>query len=97
MQAGAEIRDSSHRDRSYSQSHPIPPGSGAPPPRRSSRGMAGGHMGQTGVQQMPSNGGNAYGLEGPIMSSSEEWKEKGAAVGLRTEIRCQWKVGAEVC
>jgi 3-phosphoinositide dependent protein kinase-1 len=91
MQAGAEIRDSSHRDRSYSQSHPIPPGSGPPPPRRSSRGMAGVHMVQAGVQQMPSNGGNAYGLEGPIMSSSEEWKEKGAAVGLRTEIDANGK------
>jgi 3-phosphoinositide dependent protein kinase-1 len=91
MQAGAEIRDSSHRDRSYSQSHPIPSGSGPPPPRRSSRGMGGGHMGQMGGQQMPSNGGNAYGLDGPILSSSEEWKEKGAAVGLRAEIDANGK------
>jgi 3-phosphoinositide dependent protein kinase-1 len=53
--------------------------------------MGGGHMGQMGGQQMPSNGGNAYGLDGPILSSSEEWKEKGAAVGLRAEIDANGK------
>lgn len=87
--AGAEIRDGSHRDRSYSSSHPIPSGNGPLPPRRSSRGMAGGHLGGTppvASSQMQSNGASPYGLDGPIMPSSEEWKEKGAAVGVRQEI-----------
>lgn len=91
MQAGTEIRDNSHRDRSYSQNHPIPPSSGPLPPRRSSRGMAGGHLGPMGLQQKPSDGGSAYGLDGPIMSSSEEWKEKGAAVGVQKEIDANGK------
>jgi 3-phosphoinositide dependent protein kinase-1 len=53
--------------------------------------MAGGHMGQTGMQQMPSNGGNTYAPDAPILSSSEEWKERGAAVGLRTELDANGK------
>jgi 3-phosphoinositide dependent protein kinase-1 len=90
MQAGTEIRDGSHRDRSYSQTHPIPLGNGPLPPRRSSRGMAGGHTNSQ-SKQAPSNGGSAYGLDGPLMPSSEEWKEKGAAVGVRAEIDASGK------
>jgi len=51
--------------------------------------MAGGHIGgapQIVPSQVQTNGTNAYGLDGPIMPSSEEWKEKGAAVGVRQEI-----------
>jgi 3-phosphoinositide dependent protein kinase-1 len=90
MQAGAEILDNSHRDRSYSQSHPIPPGNGPLPPRRSSRGMAGGHIGVS-PSQVISSSGSAYGLDGPIVPSSEEWKERGAAVGVRQEIDANGK------
>lgn len=84
MQAGTEIQDGSHRDRSYSQSNPMPLGNGPLPPRRSSRGMGGGHI--SAQPKQVSNGGNAYGLDGPLMPSSEEWKEKGAAVGVRAEL-----------
>lgn len=95
MAAGAEIRDGSHRDRSYSQNHQISTGNGPLPPRRSSRGMGGGHMnsqGQTNPPpQKPSNGSGPYSLDGPIMPSSEEWKERGAAVGVRQEIDANGK------
>jgi len=30
--------------------------------------------------------GSPYGLEGGPLSSTEEWKEKGAAVGMRQEV-----------
>jgi 3-phosphoinositide dependent protein kinase-1 len=53
--------------------------------------MAGGHMGPMGLQQKPSDNGNPYGLDGLMMSSSEEWKEKGAAVGVRAEIDANGK------
>lgn len=47
-------------------------------------------MGVMGAPQLalnaPSNGGAGYSLDGPMPSSSEEWRERGAAVGLRTEI-----------
>lgn len=89
MAAGAEIRDGSHRDRSYSQSQPLPPRNGPLPPRRSSRGVGGGHASASPAQIPPT--GPAYGLEGPIMPSSEEWKEKGAAVGVRQEFDANGK------
>jgi 3-phosphoinositide dependent protein kinase-1 len=53
--------------------------------------MAGGHIEQTGMKQMPSNGGNTYNPDAPLPSSSEEWKEKGAAVGVRTELDANGK------
>jgi 3-phosphoinositide dependent protein kinase-1 len=90
MQAGTEILDNNHRDRSYSQSHPMPSGTGPLPPRRSSKGMAGGHIAVL-SSQMISGNGNAYSLDGPIMPSSEEWKDKGAAVGVRQEIDASGK------
>jgi 3-phosphoinositide dependent protein kinase-1 len=40
---------------------------------------------------MVSSSGNAYSLDGPIMPSSEEWKEKGAAVGVRQEVDANGK------
>lgn len=85
--AGAEILDGSHRDRSYSSSQPLPPGNGPMPARRSSRGMGGTRtVAQSPPLPPPATTGGAYGLDGPIMPSSEEWKEKGAAIGVRQEI-----------
>ncbi|KAI9746164.1 MAG: pkb-activating kinase-like protein [Claussenomyces sp. TS43310] len=89
MAAGVEVRDGSHRDRSYSQGQPIPSRNGPLPPRRSSRGVATGHMAVP--TQMPPNGDPAYGLDTPMLSSSEEWKEKGAAVGVRQDIDANGK------
>jgi 3-phosphoinositide dependent protein kinase-1 len=88
LAAGVETRDSSHRERSYSQSQPMPPNNNGPLPARvSSRGMGGVQM-TSGTQSnpLPPSGQNSYSLDNPIMPSSEEWKERGAAVGVRQEI-----------
>lgn len=83
MQAGVPSREVSHRDRSYSQNHPTPPGSGPLPPRRTSRAIAGGHP-ETSSSGL-SNGSPRYDPEGNIVPSNEEWKDKGAAVSVREE------------
>lgn len=61
-------------------------GNGPFPPRRSSRRipMDGAHPSSLpGVSHLSSS---PYGLEGGPLSSSEEWKEKGAATGIRQEL-----------
>ena len=79
-------RESSRRDphRNYNsnQQNPLPPSGGPLPPRRSSRGMGGGYASAPG----PSQPGPLYGPEGSVPSSSEEWQERGAAVGVRREV-----------
>lgn len=82
MQAGVPSREVSHRDRSYSQSHPIPPGSGPLPPRRSSRAVPTGH---TDVVSPGVSNGSPRHESDVLVPSSEEWKDKGAAVGVREE------------
>lgn len=90
MQAGVPSRESSHRDRSYSQNVPLPTGNGPLPPRRSSRGMAGGH---TDTAPAPSNGGSPrLDTEGHPLPSSEEWKDRGAAVGMKEEYDANGKL-----
>ena len=90
MQAGVPSREPSHRDRSYIQNHPLPAGNGPLPPRRSSRGMGGDH---TEAIAGPSNDTPPrYDLDGNLVPSSEEWKDKGAAVGVREEIDANGKV-----
>jgi 3-phosphoinositide dependent protein kinase-1 len=83
MQAGVPSRELSHRDRSYSQSHPNTPGSGPLPPRRSSRAAGAGHTDT--VPAGPLNGPPRYDVDGNLVPSNEEWKDKGAAVGVREE------------
>jgi 3-phosphoinositide dependent protein kinase-1 len=93
MQAGVPSREASHRDRAYNQSHQIPAGNGPMPPRRSSRGMGGGHIDQPAPG--PSNGGQAplYDDEGnPLPNTSEDWKDRGAAVGIREEYDANGKL-----
>ena len=61
-------------------------GNGPFPPRRSSRRipMDGAHPSSVpGASHLSSS---PYGLEGGPLSSSEEWKEKGAATGIRQEL-----------
>ena len=67
-------------------------GTGALPPRKSSRGMGGGQIGNTGtpVPVAPVSG-SSYGSEGGPLQSSEDWQEKGAAVGIRQEIDANGK------
>lgn len=75
-------RESSQRD----HSRPARPAttavgaSGVPPPRRSSRGMGGGYG------SAPTGGSMPYAGDAPIPTTSEEWKDRGAAVGVRREI-----------
>jgi 3-phosphoinositide dependent protein kinase-1 len=59
---------------------------GLPPPRRSSRRLPGepGPGGRAAGIGVP--GGNPYAIEGGPLPSSEEWKEKGAAVSVRQEV-----------
>ncbi|KAI9711305.1 MAG: pkb-activating kinase-like protein [Bogoriella megaspora] len=89
IQGAASSRDRSGSERSYREGQQ--PGMGNPfPPRRSSRRVP---MGQTGgipsPNPIPPNTApptsSSY-VEGGPPVSSEEWREKGAAVGLRREI-----------
>lgn len=84
MQAGVPTREGSHRGRSYRQSQ-LYNGNGGLPPRKSSRGMGGGQLGNSAVAPPPV-AGSPYGIEGGPVKSSEEWQEKGAAVGVRQEM-----------
>lgn len=80
LQAGVPIRDGSHSDRSYRQAG-FSAGNGPLPPRRSSKALGKGQMGGPGGMPMQST----YPEGGPL-PSSEEWKERGAAVGVRQEV-----------
>ena len=71
MQAGMAVEDNGHDGRAYRNSQQISSTNGVLPPRKSSRGMGN-------VASIPTNG--------TPMSTSEEWEEKGAAVGVRQEI-----------
>ena len=81
MQAGVPTREPSHRDRSYSNNAPMPT-------RRASRGIAGGQADGAG----PSHGGQLRQDHMNPVSSSEEWKDKGAAVGVREEYDINGKL-----
>ncbi|CAH0016570.1 unnamed protein product [Clonostachys rhizophaga] len=74
-------REPSQRDTqwSYNSSRQAAISSSNPPVRRSSRAMGGGHtQSQTGAHA-------PYAGDAPIPSTSEEWQERGAAVGVRRE------------
>ncbi|KAF7558369.1 hypothetical protein G7046_g5777 [Stylonectria norvegica] len=79
-------RESSQRDprRAYNSSRqpPVPPTSTPMPPRRSSRGMGSGYTSVPGASQSTA----PYAGEAAIPASSEEWQERGAAVGVRREV-----------
>jgi 3-phosphoinositide dependent protein kinase-1 len=95
LQAGVPTRDGSHSDRNYKQTNQYATGNGPVPPRRMSRGMP-----NTRVSGSPGNGNtplsntplsntplssSPYAMEGGPLSSSEEWKERGAAVGIQQD------------
>lgn len=86
MQAGVLTREGSHTDRSYRQNQQAYNGNGPLPPRRSSRGMAGSHSNGAVEHHPATTSGTPYALEGGPLASSEEWQERGAAVGIRAEI-----------
>jgi 3-phosphoinositide dependent protein kinase-1 len=55
-----------------------------PPPRRSSSKAAGG--GYASIPGIPQAPPGSYGPEIPMLKSSEEWKDRGAAVSIKREV-----------
>ena len=91
MQAGVPTAESSYTDRSYGQRPHAYAANGQLPPRKSSRGMGNApfeQMNEAGPSQSAES--NTHGQNTPL-TSSEEWQEKGAAVGIRQEIDAEGK------
>ncbi|KAK7977682.1 AGC/PDK1 protein kinase [Apiospora saccharicola] len=90
--AAIPSRESSHRDRSYNPNRQAPPpaGGGPLPPRRSSRGMGGGYASIPGIPTVPEPRGPIR-PDMPMSNSSEDWKDRGAAVSTRREIDANGK------
>ncbi|KAF7510101.1 hypothetical protein GJ744_007000 [Endocarpon pusillum] len=91
LQAGVPTRDGSHSDRNYKQSNQYPSGNGPIPPRRISRGTPTPRVGGS-----PGNGNtplstSPYAMEGGLLASSEEWKDRGAAVGIQQDYDANGK------
>lgn len=84
LQAGVPSRDSSHSDRSYKTAQ-FPSGNGPLPPRQGTRPA--GHSNT--ASQLS---GSPYSLENGPPMSSEEWQERGAAVGVRKEVDANGQV-----
>ncbi|EEH44621.1 AGC/PDK1 protein kinase [Paracoccidioides brasiliensis Pb18] len=82
LQAGVPVQDSSHSERTYKQTQ-FHSGSSPLPPRRSSRVAH-----NNGASPLS---GSPYGIENVTLSSSEEWHDRGAAVGVRQEIDANGK------
>ncbi len=91
FQAGVPTRDGSHSDRNYKPSNQYPLGNGPVPPRRISRGTPTPRMGGS-----PGNGNtplstSPYAMEGGPLASAEEWKDRGAAVGIQQDYDANGK------
>lgn len=91
MQAGVLSREGGHSERPYRQGQPTYNGNGPLPPRRSSRGITGGHVNGSAEYHSSTTSGSPYAIEGGPLASSEEWQERGAAVGIRAEIDANGK------
>ncbi|KAH6851295.1 kinase-like domain-containing protein [Chaetomium sp. MPI-CAGE-AT-0009] len=79
--------------RSHHVGRPGPPQPGAgpngmQPPRRSSKAVGGGVAAIPGIPHAPAG---SYGPEIPMPQSSEEWKDRGAAVSLKREVDAEGK------
>ncbi|KAL8715634.1 MAG: hypothetical protein Q9225_006365 [Loekoesia sp. 1 TL-2023] len=85
MQAGVPSRDDGYNDRSYRQNQQSYNGNGILPPRRSSKGM-GGQLGNNGANGSPAATDGLGYTEGAPTTSSEDWHDRGAAVGVRKEL-----------
>ncbi|KAI5271341.1 Pkinase-domain-containing protein [Aureobasidium subglaciale] len=66
--------------RSASRSYRGPDGQNVMPPRRSSKRVT------SGYGPGPGHAGSVYSIEGGPLPSSEEWKERGAAVATRQDV-----------
>ena len=101
MQAGVPTRDNHHSERSY-KPNPYNLGNAPVPPRRTSKGVGGSVAGGNGLSVSPNNGStpltsntplssSPYNIEGGPLSSSEEWKERGAAVSVQQDYDANGK------
>ena len=86
MQAGVPTAEDNYNDRSYRNSQQPHSSNGALPPRRSSRGIGNTPNGSTNGAPLAPLLATAQPIEVSPSSTTEEWQEKGAAVGLRKEI-----------
>ena len=92
-------REAAHTDRTYNgpkQNIGVPPAGSPLPPRRSSKGMAGGYVpAPAGTNPanspQPSQQPTYPSGDGPLLKSSEEWKERGAALTVRKELDASGK------
>lgn len=93
-QPGVPSRDDSHNERNYMQGS-YSTSNGPIPPRRTSRGIGNTRMSSNSVSSTPLSStpilsqtplsSSPYNLEGGPLSSSEEWQERGAAVGIKRD------------
>ncbi|KAL8825395.1 MAG: hypothetical protein Q9191_004442 [Dirinaria sp. TL-2023a] len=91
MQAGVPTAQGDYTDRSYRQSQQIYGGNSPLPSRKSSRGM-GNSTGLQAADSIPQAAPQTlHNGDSPLPTSSEEWQEKGAAVGVRKEIDANGK------
>ena len=86
MQAGVPTREGSYTDRDYRHGQNVHNGNGPLPPRGSSRGITGSYTSKGSGGRVGAANGSPYGLEGGPLASSEEWQDRGAALGVRREI-----------
>lgn len=91
LQAGVPTRDGSHSDRNYKQGSQYPLGNGPVPPRRASRAIP-----TPRLSGSPGNGSTPlsnqpYSIEGGPLPSSEEWKDRGAAMGVQQDYDANGK------
>ncbi|KAF2465496.1 serine/threonine protein kinase-like protein [Lindgomyces ingoldianus] len=86
MHGSIPARESSRSDRGYRQPSQITVGNGPAPPRRSSRRLPVDGTNSSSAPATSQLSGSPYGVEGGPLPSSEDWKERGAAVGTRQEV-----------
>ena len=95
LQAGVPTRDNSHSERTYNPSQ-YTPGNGPIPPRRTSKAVTAGGLsvspgnGNTPLSNVPLSS-SPYNIEGGPLPSSEEWKERGAAVSVQQDYDASGK------
>ncbi|KAF2116228.1 kinase-like domain-containing protein [Lophiotrema nucula] len=88
MHGGIPTREASRSDRTggYRQPTQLPLGNGPAPPRRSSRRIPVDTPHSNSAPVTSQLSASPYGAEGGPLPSSEEWKDRGAAVGTRQEL-----------
>lgn len=91
IQAGVPTIESSHTDRLYGNNQQIYAGAGQLPPRKSSQGMGNAPVDQPNGFDPSQPANTTTPGQGTPLTSSEEWQEKGAAVGIRKEIDADGK------